>query len=89
MGPDGKFEKIVPEKVRISFDGNEDELAQFVVIYNSDVLSRGVFRQIARFGLSKRLDSKAFFSGRLQGTRIDFLAMIQSYGVHVEIVPAI
>ena len=76
------------EKVRISFEGAEDDPSPFVVIYNSAILSPGLFRQITRFGLSKRLDKQALFSGHLQGTRKDFLAMVQSYGVEVEIVRA-
>ena len=77
------------EKVKISFEGAEDDPSPLVVIYNSGVLSPGLFRQITRFGLSKRLDSRAFFSGHLQGNRKDFLAMVQSYGVGIEIVPAV
>jgi hypothetical protein len=76
------------EKVKISFEGSEDDPSPMVVIYNSGLLSAGLFRQIARYGLSKRSDTEGRLSGHLQGGRKDFLAMIQSYGVAIEVIRA-
>jgi len=78
----------MPEKVRISFEGPEGDPSPLVVIYNANVLSPGLFRQITRYGPSRRLDGRGLFSGHLQGSRKDFLAMVQSYGVEIEIVRA-
>jgi hypothetical protein len=73
------------ENVRISFEGSREELSPVVVIHNSGVLSAGMSRQIARYGVSKR-DNLGTLSGRLQGDRKDFLAMVRSYGVGIDIV---
>jgi hypothetical protein len=76
----------MPEKLRISFEGSEEESSPVVIIHNSGVLSPGLTRQIARYGVIKRTGSLGILSGRLQGGRKDFLAMVRSYGVGVEVV---
>jgi galactokinase/mevalonate kinase-like predicted kinase len=74
------------EKARISFESSGTDAPPFVTIHNSGVLSAGLTRQIARYGVSKRAGVEGLLSGRLQGDRKDFLAMVQSYGVGIEIV---
>jgi hypothetical protein len=78
--------EMTKEKLRVSFEGSEDDSSLSVVIHNSGVLSAGLSRQIARYGVSKHSGSQGTLSGRLQGARKDFLAMIQSYGLGIEIV---
>lgn len=77
------------EKVQISFEGSVDEtVPPMVVIHNSGVLSAALAQQIARYGLIRRSGNQSQVSGHLQGTRKDFLAMVQSYGVGIQIVRA-
>jgi hypothetical protein len=74
------------EKVQISFEGSGVEGSPpLVTIHNSEVLSPGLARQIARYGITRRANSPGQVSGYLQGARKDFLAMVQSYGVGIEI----
>jgi hypothetical protein len=77
------------ESVRISFnDASRDGSLQDVVVYNPGVLSSPLFSQVLRFGLKNPRNRETVLSGRLKGTRENFLTMVQSYGVTVEIVPA-
>jgi hypothetical protein len=77
----------VTEKLLISFDGSEDDPSAYATIHNPGILSFGLTRQIGRYGLTKRADAAGGLSGRLQGHRRDFLAMVRSYGVEVKVVP--
>ena len=74
------------DKVQISFEGSAEEGPPLVTIHNPLVLSAGLTRQIARYGLTRRSGDAGNLSGRLQGGRKDFLAMVQSYGVGIEII---
>jgi hypothetical protein len=74
------------EKVRILFEGAREDGPPFVTIENPALLTAGVTRQIARYGVTRRSGGQGTLSGRLQGARKDFLAMVQSYGVGIEIV---
>jgi hypothetical protein len=75
------------DKVQISFEGSgDDAMPPMVIIHNSEVLSAGLARQIARYGITRRSGNPGQVSGYLQGARKDFLAMVQSYGVGIEII---
>jgi hypothetical protein len=77
------------ETLRMSFEGSsEDRGSPLVVVYNPRVIPRSLTSQILRFGL-KSTSRDSQLSGRLKGSRAGFMGMIQSYGVTVEIVPAV
>lgn len=78
------------EAVQMSFEGStEDRGSPQVVIYNPRVLPVSLFSQIVRFGLKSTTHPKSLLSGKLIGSRTAFMIMIQSYGVPVELVPAV
>jgi hypothetical protein len=75
------------ETLRMSFEGSsEDRGSPLVVVYNPRVVPGSLFSQLQRFGL-KSTAHDSLLSGHLKGSRKGFMGMIQSYGVHVEIVP--
>ena len=77
----------IAENVRISFEGAfADDPSPLVVVYNPRLLSFALWSQLVRFGLGKTVDSNLCLSGKLKGSRKDFMHMIQSYGFGVEIV---
>jgi hypothetical protein len=77
------------ETLRMSFEGStEDRGSPLVVVYNPRGIPRSLNSQILRFGL-KSISHDSRLSGKLKGSRTGFLNMIQSYGVTVEIVPAV
>ena len=77
------------EAVKISFEGAIDDTAPFVTVYNPSILPRALFSQILRFGLINSRDQNLSLSGKLKGNKKVFTEMIQSYGVSIEIVPAV
>ena len=76
------------EKMRISFvsDGMDDAFP-YVSIYNPKEMPVSLFHQLGRFGLA--IDRKSVFTGKLNSSRKDFVAVIQSYGVELQVVPSV
>lgn len=76
------------EKMRISFVSEIlDDPFPVVAIYNPKEMPVSLFHQLGRFGLA--VDRKAVFTGKLNSSRKDFMAVIQSYGVEVQVVPSV
>jgi hypothetical protein len=77
------------EIVQMSFAGAHDDPSPLVTIYNPEVLSHALHSQILRFGLLGATSKRSVVSGKLKGgSRATLIAMIQSYGVSIEVVPA-
>jgi hypothetical protein len=77
------------ETVKLSFEGSREDPPPLVVIHNPAVLPAALLSQVMRFGLVAATAKKPFLSGKLKGSRKALTEMIQSYGVHVEIVPSV
>jgi hypothetical protein len=74
---------------QISFKGVRGDPSPYVVIYNPKVLPPALTSQIQRFGLVSDRGANPVLAGQLKGNRRAFTEMIQSYGVTVEVVPAV
>jgi hypothetical protein len=77
------------ETVQLSFEGSREDPSPMVMIHNPSVLPAALLSQVMRFGLVAATGKKPHLSGKLKGSRKALTEMIQSYGVHVEIVPAV
>jgi hypothetical protein len=77
------------ETVKLSFEGAYEDPSPHVVVHNPKVLSPALLSQVMRFGLIGATAKRPFLSGKLKGNRTAFTEMIQSYGLAVEIVPAV
>ena len=75
------------ENVQLTFEGTYEEPSQHVTIHNPQVMSPALLSQVLRFGLIAATVKRPVVSGKLKGTRKAFTEMIQSYGMHIEIVP--
>jgi hypothetical protein len=77
------------ETVKLSFEGAYDDPSPHVIIHNPKVLSPALLSQVMRFGLVDATAKRPVVSGKLKGGRRAFTEMIQTYGLHIEVVPAI
>ena len=76
----------MPDTVRISYEpAMADDPSPHVVIHNPKVLSLALLSQLKRFGMVASRDG---LSGKLNGSRKAFTEVIETYGVHVEVVPS-
>jgi hypothetical protein len=74
------------ETVEMSFEGLSEDPSPHVVVYNPRVMTPALLSQVMRFGLVGGTSQKPLLSGKLKGTRKGLTEMIQSYGVHVQVV---
>lgn len=75
------------DNVRISFyESYEDDPSPLVTIFNPAVMPFALISQVGRFGIHRAGDKEAHLIGKLKGNRINFMEMIQTYGVPVEVV---
>jgi hypothetical protein len=72
--------------VEISFQGAFEDPSPHVVVYNPGVMPPALLSQVMRFGLVGATAQKPLLSGKLKGSRKALTEVIQSYGVHVEVV---
>ncbi|HLG10211.1 MAG TPA: hypothetical protein VI876_00500 [Dehalococcoidia bacterium] len=79
----------MPETVQMSFEGAYEDPSPLVVVYNPRVLPAALLSQVMRFGLVGATAKRPHLSGKLKGSRKALTEMIQSYGLGVEIVPAV
>lgn len=77
----------MPEIVQLSFEGTHEDPSPMVVVYNPKVLPAALVSQVSRFGLVGATAQRPRLSGKLKGSRKALLEVIQSYGLHIEIVP--
>ncbi len=77
------------ETLKMSFDGSPEDTSPHVVVYNPEVLPAACLSQVSRFGLVGGTKQRPLLSGNLQGSRKALTEMIQSYGLLLEIVPAL
>jgi hypothetical protein len=76
------------EPVKIAFDVvSLPSTEKIAVIYNANALSPALLSQLMRFGLRLDPRNSATLSGVVKGNREDFLNVIQTYGMAVEILP--
>ena len=78
----------MPETVEMSFTGTAEDASPMVVVYNPQVLTGALLSQVMRFGLVGGTTQRPLLSGKLKGSRKALTEMIQSYGVHVQVVRA-
>ena len=79
----------MPETVKLSFEGTFEDPSPLVTVYNPRVLPAALLSQVLRFGLVGATAHRPLLSGKLKGSRKALLEMIQTYGLGVEIVPAV
>ncbi len=77
------------ETVKLSFEGSYEDPSPLVVVHNPRVLPAALLSQVLRFGLVGGTAKRPLLSGKLKGSRKALTEMIQSYGLGVEIVPAV
>lgn len=78
----------MPETVEMSFTGSAEDASPFTVVYNPSVMPPALLSQVMRFGLVGGTAQHPLLSGKLKGSRKALTEMIQSYGVHVQVVRA-